>query len=197
MCVYEFSDIIIYMVQVVQVTSGLFLFSTAGIYLSGRWGAPWVITPELTIDRMLDLAELKEGEMLVDLGAGDGRILIAAAKKYGIAGRGVEIDPVRWLLAKLFIWCKGVRGLVKMEWGNLYEADLSDADVVMLHLTRETNLKLKNLLEKQLRTGARVVSYAFPIPGWTPTLIDNIKLIFVYEIGKTGDNTVTQFVSQA
>lgn len=194
MCMYELVDIVNYMVQVVQVTLGLFLFSATGIFLSERWGAPWVITPAHIIPRMLDLARVEEGEILVDLGAGDGRILITAAKEYRAECRGVEIDPIRWVLAKLFIWCKGVRDLADVQWGNLYEAELGDADVVTLYLTRDTNSKLRTILEEEVKPDARVVSYAFPVSGWTPTVIDNINLIFVYEIGKTGDDTVIQFV---
>ena len=180
--------------QAFLISLGLFLFAAASAYLSSFWGAPWVISSMDTINQMLTLANLKAEETLYDLGAGDGRIVIQAAKNFGAKAIGIEIDPVRCLMANFFIWNKNLRHLTKIRWGNIFSAHLADADVVTLYLTRETNLKLRAYLEKSLAPGTRVVSNAFTIPGWTPTKIDNRNLIFMYTIGKTDDSTITEFV---
>ena len=191
---YGVEDFIEYSVLVSQVVLGLFLFSVNFIYLSNRWGAPWVITSPQVIQRMLELAELKPEENLIDLGAGDGRILVSAVRDFGAEALGVEIDPIRCLLAKFFIRKYGVRGKAKIRWGNMYHTDISGADVVSIFLTRNTNKRLIPVLEDRLVQGTRIVSYAFPIPGWTPVKIDNTYLIFVYEMGSTGDDVFTKFV---
>jgi len=183
-----------YSTLVVQVTLGLFIFSVISIYLSSRWGAPWVITNSQIIHRMLDLGELKQGDRIVDLGAGDGRILVIAARDYGAEGFGVEIDPIRVLLANFFIWRNRVHKKVKVQWGNLFDTELQNIDVITIYLTRETNELLRPYLEGHCQPGAMIVSYAFPIPGWSPVIIDDRNLIFVYEIGKTGDDVIVQFV---
>ena len=143
---------------------------------------------------MLELAEIKPGERLVDLGAGDGRIVIAAVRDFEAQAVGVEIDPVRWLLANIFIRLRRYDNRPKVMWGNMMNFGLSEADVVTVYLTRETNDKLKAQFEQQLKLGARVVSYAFPVKDWTPTIIDDTNLIFVYQIGKTGEETQVNFV---
>ena len=173
---------------------GLFLFFAASTFLSSLWGAPWVITNSTTVQRMLELAELKEGETVYDLGCGDGRMLIQAAQKFGARAIGLEIDPLRVWLSRYFIWLKGLRKSASVRWENIFSADFSDADVVTLYLTRETNRKIRNHLEKTLSPGTRVVSNAFTIPGWTPSKIDNRNLLFMYIIGKTDESTLTQFV---
>jgi hypothetical protein len=181
-------------VLAIQIGLGVFLFLAFSIFLSWRWGAPWVVTPKNKVHRMLDLAELRHGEKLVDLGAGDGRIVIAAARDFQAEAVGVEIDPVRWLLANLFIRMRRFPLRPKMVWGDMTKFDLSDADVVAVYLTRQTNDNLRDLFEDQLKLGARVVSYAFPVKDWTPTIIDDTNLIFVYQIGQTGEETSVKFV---
>jgi precorrin-6B methylase 2 len=190
---YGVEDFIEYSVLVSQVVLGLFLFSVNFIYLSNRWGAPWVITSPQVIQRMLELAELKPEEKLIDLGAGDGRILVSAVRDFGAEAIGVEIDPIRCLLAKYFIRKYGVQGKAKIRWGNMYHTDIGGADVVTLFLTRNTNRRLIPILEDRLDQGTRIVSYAFPISGWTPIIIDNTYLIFVYEMGSTGDDVLFKF----
>jgi hypothetical protein len=143
---------------------------------------------------MLELGKLQPGDRIADLGAGDGRVLILAARDYGTVGFGVEIDPIRVLLAKFFIWRKRVHRSVKIHWGNLYDAELHDFDVITLYLTRETNQRLRPFLEEGCEPGTRIVSYAFPIPGWSPVVIDDRNLIFVYEVGKTSDDVIVEFV---
>ena len=191
---YGIDDFVEYAVLVIQVTGGLFFISVAIIYLPNRWGAPWIITSPRKIKRMLDLVELKPGERLIDLGAGDGRIVIAAVKEYGAVATGVEIDPLKFLLAKIFIRWNRVRGMADVQWGNIFETSLNDVNVIALYLTRETNSLLRPYLENNCDPGTRIVSNAFSIPGWTPIIIDDLNLIFVYEIGNTGDEVVINFV---
>jgi hypothetical protein len=190
----EIGALIDYSVLVIQISLGLFLFSVISLYLPSRWGAPWVITPLRVIRRMLDLSNLKSGERIVDLGAGDGRILISAARDYDAGGFGVEIDPLRTLLANFFIWTKRVHRKVKVQWRDLFETDLHDIDVITVYLTRDTNRRLRSYLEDHCDPGTRIVSYAFPIPGWSPIIIDDTNLIFVYEVGRTGDEVIVNFV---
>jgi SAM-dependent methyltransferase len=190
----EIEGLIRYSTLVIQVTFGLFIFSVISIYLSGRWGAPWIVTTPYIISRMLELGKLKQGDCIVDLGAGDGRVLIYAARDYMAEGFGVEIDPIRVLLARFFIWRNRVHRKVKVHWGNLFETKLHNVDVITLYLTRETNQRLRPLLEERCDQGTRVVSYAFPVSGWSPVVIDDMNLIFVYEVGKTGDDVIVQFV---
>jgi SAM-dependent methyltransferase len=190
----EIAAFIDYGVMVVQVTLGLFLFSLVSIYLSGKWGAPWIVTPTRIIHQMLDLGNLKPGECIVDLGAGDGRILITAAREYEANGFGLEIDPIRTLLANIFIRTKGVHNSVKVYWRDLFDADLYNVDLVTIYLTRDTNEILRQLIVDKCDPGTRIVSYAFPVPGWSPIIIDDKNLIFVYEVGNTGDDVLVEFV---
>ena len=106
---------------------------------------------------------------------------------------GVEIDPVRVLFARLFIALRRVRGKAVVVWGDLYQFDLADTDVVTIFLTRPTNDHLRTHFEQRLRPGARVVSYSFPIEGWTPVIIDDRDIIFVYEVGNTGEDVRVEF----
>jgi precorrin-6B methylase 2 len=142
---------------------------------------------------MLSLAALQPGEMLVDLGAGDGRIVMAAARAFGAKAVGVEIDPVRCAIANGLIRLAGLRGKARVVWANMYGYDCSDADVVTVYLLQGTNQKLKAQLGR-LRSGARVVSHTFSVEGWVPSIIDERNGIFVYEVGRTGDGVETRFV---
>ena len=181
-------------VIILQIGIGGFVFLAASVFLSQRWGAPWVTTSQAQVRRMLDLAGLQPGQRLIDLGAGDGRIVIAAARRYQAMALGVEIDPVRCLLAKFFIRYYRVQYLAQIQWADLFTVDIADANVVTLYLTRPGNQRLRPYLEAQLKPGARVVSNAFPISGWAPIIIDDTNLIFVYEIGKTEEGQPIKFV---
>ncbi|MCB2179995.1 class I SAM-dependent methyltransferase [bacterium] len=177
------------------VVVGLFIFFAITIFISSFWGAPWVISSRYTIARMLKIANVQPGETVIDLGSGDGRVLIVAIQDFQAKGIGVEIDPLRWMVSKIFLARRGLSKSAKVIWGNLFTADITQADVVTLYLTRETNLRLKPYLEGSLKPGTRVVSNGFTIPGWTAIKIDNQNLIFLYEIGRTGENTITEFIS--
>jgi protein-L-isoaspartate O-methyltransferase len=177
--------IVSYWPLVTQIVLGVFLFACAWIYLPVAWGAPWMAAPLRTVKRMLQMADVQPGQRVVDLGAGDGRIVIAAALRFKAEAVGVEIDPVRCTIANTLIRLLGLRDRAHVHCGNLFEFDLADADVVMLYLWPSTNQRLRSRLLKQLRPGAKVVSFKFPFYGWTPIDADGRKGngILVYEIG--------------
>lgn len=128
-------------------------------------GAPWVPTARSTVEDMLELAGIKPGELVYDLGCGDGRILIAAAKKYQARAVGIELDPLRWLWCQILITLLGLREKVEVHLGNLFQYDLSQADVVTCYLLPDTNKKLQAKLLQELKTDTRVVSNTFLFPG--------------------------------
>ena len=177
-----------------HIALGIAVVALVSCYLSTLWGAPWAPTAVATVDQLLRLADVQPGETVVDLGAGDGRIVVRAARRFGALGIGVELDPLRWLVANLGIWVRGLEGRARVVHANMYNYDLSDADVVTLYLLQGTNQRIKERLAQQLRSGARVVSHAFSMEGWTPTIIDERRRLFVYEIGRTGPEVRTEFV---
>jgi hypothetical protein len=179
--------IISYWPVVAQVVLGILLFACAWIYLPLLWGALWLPTPLRVVKKMLCAADVQPGQRVVDLGAGDGRIVIAAALWFQAQAVGVEIDPIRCLIANALIRLLGLHGRAHVYYCDIYEYDVGDADVVTLYLWPSTNQRLRPRLLKQLRTGARVVSYQYPFYGWTPLPSDGRtrKSILVYEIGKS------------
>ncbi len=129
---------------------------------------PYVPTPQPVVEAMLKLAEVKKGDVVYDLGCGDGRIVVTAAKKYGVRGVGIDLDPDRIEDSKENIKKNKVEKLVTVRLGNALETDVSEATVVTLYLLPSVNLKLKPILKKQLRPGARIVSHAFDMGSWEP-----------------------------
>ncbi len=130
--------------------------------------APYVGTPERAIDRMLTLAALKPGETLYDLGCGEGKTVIAAAKEYKIKAVGVEISENLARKAATKVKGAGLQDRVKIIHGDFMKTDLSEANVVTLYLATTANETLRPNLERYLKPSTRVVSYDYPIPGWKP-----------------------------
>lgn len=130
--------------------------------------APYVTSPEHAVDKMLQMANLKSGETLYDLGCGDGRILIAAAERYKVKAVGIEISDRLARKTAETVKKAGLEAQVKVVHGNFMHMDLSGADVVTLYLATAANESLRPNLERYLRPNARVVSYDYPIPGWKP-----------------------------
>jgi SAM-dependent methyltransferase len=128
--------------------------------------APYVVAPEHAVDRMLEMARLKPGETLYDLGCGDGRILIAAAQKYKVKAVGIEISSRLARSAAEQVKKQGLEQNVKVIHGDFMKTDLSPANVVTLYLATTANDTLRPNLERYLRPNTRVVSYDYPIPGW-------------------------------
>jgi SAM-dependent methyltransferase len=156
------------------------------VFLPTIWGAPWLPSSLGTVRRMLDLARVRPGQKVVDLGAGDGRIVILAALLFKARAVGVEIDPVRCLLANTIIRVLGLRDRARIERGDLFGFDLSDADVVTLFLLSGTNHNLRSRLAGQLRPGAIIASHKFPLTDWVPVAVDEQRRVFVYEVGRSG-----------
>jgi len=130
--------------------------------------APNVGSPEHAVDKMLEVANLKPGEVLYDLGCGDGRILIAAASKYKAKGVGIEISDHLARTAVERVKKAGFADQVKIIHGDFMKTDLSEANVVTLYLATAANDALRPNLERYLKPSTRVVSYDYPIPGWKP-----------------------------
>jgi SAM-dependent methyltransferase len=135
--------------------------------------APYVPTPEEVVDRMLALAEVKSTDVVYDLGCGDGRIPIAAARKYGARGVGIDIVPARIEESRANARAAGVERLVEFRLADVMAADVSPATVVTLYLLSSSNAKLRPILTRQLKPGARIVSHAFSMgAAWPADKID-------------------------
>jgi predicted RNA methylase len=151
--------------------------------------APYIPTPQFLVDRMLEAGHVKPGDVVYDLGSGDGRIVITAAQKFGARAVGVEIRPDLVLKARERIRSLGLDDRVTMVEGSALRIDLSAANVVTMYLLTSSNERLKPNLEKYLKAGSRVVSNEFPIRGWKPVEVVMLKnggaehKIYVYEIG--------------
>ena len=128
----------------------------------------YVPTPHEVVDDMLRLANVHKGDVLYDLGSGDGRIAIAAAKKYGIKAVGIDIDPERIREATENAKKAGVTNLVQFRQEDLFKADFRDATVVTLYLLPDLNVKLRPRLWDELKPGTRIVSHQFEMGTWQP-----------------------------
>ena len=151
--------------------------------------APSVGSPENAVEKMLQAANLKPGETLYDLGCGDGRILLRAAKKYRVKAVGIEISRALAEKAAQDVRKKGLEDQVKIIHGDFMKTDLSSANVVTLYLAPAANDTLRPNLERELKPNTRVVSYDYPIEGWTPLNtwetsghLGDVHTIYLYEV---------------
>lgn len=134
--------------------------------------APYVPTPQDVVERMLELAGVGRGDVVYDLGSGDGRLVITAAKKYGAKGVGVDIDPERITESRANAKAAGVEALVEFRQQDALTVDVSPATVVTLYLLSSSNMKLRPILTRQLKPGARIVSHQFSMGDWQPERTD-------------------------
>jgi len=144
-------------------------FTQVGEYAKSL--APYVPSPEGVVTSMLAAAEVKEGELVYDLGSGDGRVLIAAAKEFKARSIGVEISPKLVQESTEKIKAEGLEEHCKVILGDALDVNLSDADVVVLYLLTSSNELLRPILEQELKPGARVVSHDFEVRGWKPSKV--------------------------
>ena len=129
--------------------------------------APYVTTPVEVVEKMLEMAQVDQGDIVYDLGCGDGRIVIAAAEKYGARGVGIDIDPLRIEESRRNAVESEVEDLVKFYVQDATKVDISEATVITLYLLPESNELLRPKFEKELKPGAFVVSHNYSIPGWS------------------------------
>lgn len=148
---------------------------------------PFVPSPQVVVDKMVELAGVKKGDVVYDLGSGDGRIVIAAAKK-GARAVGFEIDPELVGESRANIKKAGVQDLAEIRNQDILTVDLSPASVVTMYLLPDVNLKLKPNLLSQLKPGSRVVSHSFDMGDWKPDRIERIdgRTIYLWTIPAKG-----------
>jgi len=149
--------------------------------------APFVQTPLEVAKKMIDIAQVKSNEVLYDLGCGDGRLIILAAKDAGAKTTGIELREDLIERAKTEIKRLNLENKVTIIQGNFFDVPISDADVVTLYLTSSANDRLRPKLEAELKPGARVISHDFKVPGWKPSAVYNELLghtIYAYHMGE-------------
>lgn len=135
---------------------------------SPRLDVPFVPTPQQVVDKMLELGGIQKGDFLIDLGSGDGRIPVTAAQRFGVRALGVDINPQRIKEANERARDANVVNLVEFRQQDLFETDLSQADVLTMYLLPSVNLKLRPKILATMKPGARVVSHAFDMGDWAP-----------------------------
>lgn len=159
-----------------------FLFLASMAY-AGMQGAPWVPTWKKDIDRITQLAQLKAGESFVELGCGNARICRGVRKAHAdVDITGVELSLLQYLVGCVQNIISGAN--IQMHLQNAFKHDLSQHDVVYMFLMPETYEKIQDKLEQELKPGARVITYTWPIPGWEPTQVntsDDTPVLYLYE----------------
>ena len=152
---------------------------------SGVWptifGAPWVPTKRTMVHQMMELAEVGQDDTVYDLGCGDGRILVIAARKYGAKAVGIEIEPLKFLWCQVLITVLGLRKQVKVKLGNFFTEDLGAATVVVCYLLKETNQLLTRKFKTELQPGTKVVSNIFTFPKMDPIKETENVLLYVFD----------------
>lgn len=161
-------------------SSSLSLFVVFAALLAGQQRgveilAPYYETPEMVVDRMLQLGNLRTGEKLFDLGSGDGRIVMVGAQKYGADATGIELDNALVKQSTKRIKKLGLGANARILQGDLLKQDYSSADLITVYLLPFGNEKLRPVLEKQLKPGCRVVSHNAAFTSWTPVKVQEIK----------------------
>jgi predicted RNA methylase len=137
--------------------------------------APYYATPTAVVDRMLKLGGLEAGEKMFDLGSGDGRIVIMAARKYKADATGVEFDDSLFKQSMQRIKSLGLSATARIIHGDLLQQDYSSADLLTVYLLPVANEKLKPIFERQLKKGVRIVSHNAEFAGWTPLKVETIE----------------------
>ncbi len=159
------------------------------VVLCGLWvvwplviGAAWIPTPRETGRKALELAKVNQDDVFVDLGSGDGRIIIMAAEDYGATAIGIEADPLRVLWSRRVIRKRGLEDKVTVIQGNFFSQNLSNATVVFVYQCEGVNRRLKSKLASELEPGTRLVSFSHPFDGWTPVEMTKKPDIYLYVV---------------
>jgi precorrin-6B methylase 2 len=166
------------------------------ILVPAFYGLPSRPTKRDRIRKALQLANLQPNETLYDLGAGDGRVLLIAAREFNAKAIGIEIGPIQCALIWLRIVASGFGNKIQIKWGNFFKADLSRADVVYIYATSTEVNKLASHLEKQMKPNSRLVSISADFPEWEPHLVDEDSLVFVYVMPPNAGSWTTYMLKQ-
>ncbi|NOH01233.1 MAG: hypothetical protein HND47_04290 [Chloroflexi bacterium] len=145
------------------------------------YGLPPVAASRERIRRALELANPQPGETLYDLGSGHGRVLVIAAKEFGLHAVGIEAGPVQCAVGWVNAHWNGVGSQVRIEAGNFFKSNLGEADIVFAYLTSDYGARLGKKLMEELKPGVRVVTVSFDLPGWAADFFDREALIYVYK----------------
>lgn len=146
-------------------------------------GAGFQPTSMRRVKKMLETANIGPDDVLYDLGSGDGRIVIEAAKSYDARSVGIEADPLRVLWSRTLLFLFGIQNKSKIKWGNFFNEDLVEATAVTLFLGDSANQKLRDKLVNELKHGTPVVSYVWKFKGWIPIKVYEKDEIYLYIIG--------------
>jgi len=160
----------------------LLILAFLWILIPALYGLPSKPTKPDRIRKALQMVDLKPGETLYDLGAGDGRVLLIAAREFDAKVVGIEIGPVQCALIWLKILRSGLRSRIQIRMGNFYKTGLNEADVAFIYGTSREVVKLTPFLKEQMKPGSRLVSISSDFPEWEPTVFDEEQLIFGYEM---------------
>lgn len=160
-------------------------------------GLPWVPALDRRIRAAFRLANVQPGEVVYDLGAGDGRVLVIAAREFGASAVGIEISPIHCLVARIRLYLAGVNTQTSIRWGNFYRSDFSSADVVFIYATSRYANRIIPLLETRLKMGARVVTISSNLEKWQPERIDRENLVFLYRIPPVFTDTGSSLTEQS
>ena len=141
----------------------------------------WVPTPDGVVERMLHMAQVTPQDYVVDLGSGDGKIIIMAARKFNVRGQGIEYNPDLVELSRGLAGEAGVSAMTRFDRGDIFQVDFSAANVVTMYLLPELNMRLRPVLFRKMKPGTRVVSHQFAMGDWPPdetSTVDNTRIFF-------------------
>lgn len=167
---------------IIYVAIAAVLLIGASVVLPAFVGGAWSPTTMTRVRAMLHMARLQPGDTVYDLGAGDGRVVIAAAKQFGARAVGVEVDPLKTWLCRLRIGLAGLQDRVRIDQANFFNVDLRGADVVTFYLSQAAADKLQAKFAEELKPGARIVSHGRPLPRWIPTEVDEEHRLYLYVV---------------
>lgn len=156
------------------------LILIVSIIWPSKRGAPWVPTPFNKVHKMLRLANVQPGDTVYDLGCGDGRTIIIAARRYGAHAVGIEIDPLRYIWCRFLVFVLGLKGKVEIRFGDFFNQNLGDADVVTCYLLSDTNKRLQKKFHAELSPNVRIVSHAFLFPSLIYIRKDETENLYLY-----------------
>jgi precorrin-6B methylase 2 len=167
------------------------------ILVPALYGLPPVPTNRDRIRHALQMANLQPEETLYDLGAGDGRVLVIAARDFKVKAVGIEIGPIQCIQIWLRVLNSGLGDRIRIRWGNFYQANLKEADVVFVYATSREVTKLAPHLAVQMKQGSRLVSISADFSDWEPALVDEHDLIFIYEMPPTPGSVMTYMLKKS